>query len=334
MIANATGQLPLFGDVENSHVPPTLDEDLSHITWSYSRRSMLEQCPRRYYYEYFAANKRLAKADPMKEEVHLLKSVQNRHLRMGTILHLVIGTYLRKAQQGEIRSGESLVGWARKIFAADRAYSRRYMNSGSTTHAEKYDPTLLGEYLSGDPRADALCDETEESLVAAIRSFTEYDQYADFRAAGSARDALIEHRFRLSAFPCRVTGKVDLSYQYAGRVTVVDWKSGSGDGSGDDSLQLAAYALWAVEQYSCLPETLRVCKVHLASDEIIDFPVDADVLAAARARVIQDAERMGAMEGYGKDATVAAFTPCAHLRVCQLCPFRNVCPEGRELVNA
>ena len=335
MTTGATEQLTLFGDAEEaSPSPAPWGPDLTRVSWSHSRRSTLEQCARRYYYGYFAANKRTAKHDPLKEELHFLKGVQNRHLRTGTILHLIINTYLRKAQQGEIQGVERLVSWAHKLFAADRAYSRRYMEDGSLAHGEKYPPILLWEYLSGDTRADDLCDEAEGRLVAALRSFVMDDRYDAFRAGASEMGSLVEHGFRLPGFPCQVTGKVDLAYDHEGRVTVVDWKIGIGDGSGDDSLQLAVYALWAVDHFGCNTEMLRVCKVHFASDEVIDFRADAEVLAAARARVLQDAERMAVMDEYGRTGVAGAFTPCAHPAVCRLCPFCGVCPEGRHLVHA
>jgi len=329
------GQVSLFGDAEEACPSPTLwRPDLTRISWSHSRRSTLEQCARRYYYEYFGANKRTAKHDPLKEQLHFLKGVQNRYLRTGTILHLVINTYLRKARQGGVQEAERLVSWARKMFAADRAYSRRYMESGRIADREKYPPIALWEYLSGYVQADNLCDEAEERLIAAIRSFVMDDQYDAFRAAGSEMGSLIEHGFKLPGFPCQVTGKVDLVYDCDGRVAVVDWKIGVGDGSGDDSLQLAVYALWAVDHFGCKPEMLRVCKVHFASDEIIDFRTDVEVLATARARVLQDAERLAVMDEYGRNGVSEAFTPCAHLAVCRLCPFCGVCPEGKDLVHA
>lgn len=335
MTTGMVEQLALFGAAEQGiedAIPS--GPGLMHISWSHSRRSTLEQCARRYYYEYFAANKRTAKHDPLKDEVHFLKNVQNRHLRTGQILHLVIGTYLRKAQDGEIQGVERLVSWARKIFATDRAYSRRYMDGGGAAHSEKYPPTLLWEYLSEDPQAEELCDEAEERLLVALRSFVTDDRYDPFRIAGLTTGSLVEHKLTLDDLPCRVTGKVDLAYEREGCVTVVDWKIGVGDGSGDDSLQLAVYALWATVHFSCDPAALRVCKVHFASDEIVDFRADAEVLAAARARILQDAERMAIMDDYGRAAVVDAFTPCGHAAVCRQCPFQMICPVGRGCAHA
>jgi hypothetical protein len=131
-----------------------------------------------------------------------------------------------------------------------------------------------------------------------------------------------------------VDGIIDLAYQdEQGSVTVVDWKMGAGDGTGDNSLQLAIYALWAIEHFGCQPASLRVCKAHLGSGEVIDFHIDSDVLAAARARVAQDVRRMAAMHVYGEDAIAEAFTPCLQPLVCNQCPFAKLCWGEGELVR-
>jgi CRISPR/Cas system-associated exonuclease Cas4 (RecB family) len=129
----------------------------------------------------------------------------------------------------------------------------------------------------------------------------------------------------LKTLPCKVAGKIDLAYAIDGLVTVVDWKSGTSSGLGEDSLQLAAYGLWAIEHFGCTPETLRVCKVHLGSGEIDFFPIDATVLAMARTRIIQDAERMAYVEPWAEAGVIEAFTPNKKEAICRLCAFKGVC---------
>jgi hypothetical protein len=224
-------------------------------------------------------------------------------------------------------------GWARRIFADDQAYSRDNPDGGNRPDVA-FPPVLLQEYHLRLPDADALCAEATERLATGLRSFLTDERYRPFRVAGSRAGALIEEHISLHDFPCRIDGRVDLAYQHGESVTVVDWKLGVKDGTGDDSLQLAVYALWAIDRFDCSPEHLRICKVHLGSGDIIDFRVDRQVLAAARARIIQDAERMAVLHDYGQSATSDAFTPCMQPAVCKLCPFATVCPTGRGFIFA
>ena len=77
-------------------VVPVLDAP-SRLKWSYSKRDVLEQCPRRFYCQYYGANRGKAKDDPAKQELQQLKLAGNRYTRTGAILHLVIAEYFRKA---------------------------------------------------------------------------------------------------------------------------------------------------------------------------------------------------------------------------------------------
>lgn len=315
-------QLRLF---ETEKPALSMQEAVRSITWSYSRRSVLEQCSRRYYYLYFGASKKRARDDPAKDLLHFLKTrVQNRYLLSGSVLHTVIKTYFLKARAGDLWSADRLVGFASKVYGDSWRYSK--MNpDGKITKSEKYPPVLLQEYYQEHPKADQLCAGEEARLMHAVRSFASNDLYHHFRQAGVQYASLIEGKVHLDDFPCKIDGRVDLAFRSNDQITILDWKLGHGDGTGDDSLQLAVYALWAMDRFKCPPEFLRVCKVHLSSNDVVDFKVDFGLLAAARTRIIQDAERMVMLEPYGNEAKVEAFTRCERILVCNGCVFGGVC---------
>jgi hypothetical protein len=100
------------------------EAERSGVKWSYSRRSLLEQCPRRYYYEYYGSSKRVAPTEPQKTLLQSLKRLRNRHSRAGQILHTVIAGFFRRAQQGETMSLHSLGSWAEKMLNRDILFSR------------------------------------------------------------------------------------------------------------------------------------------------------------------------------------------------------------------
>lgn len=280
------------------------------ITWSYSRRSTLEQCTRRYYFDYFGSSKRTAKQEPNKDQLHFLKNrLHNRFLLSGSALHTVIRTYFKYAQRGDKWDVTRLENFARKIFQDSWAYSEQHPD-GRFIPDGPFPPKLLQEYYHQLSEANQLCAEEEIRLLDAIRSFATGNIYEEFRIEGSKHDALVEQRISINHFPCKISGIVDLAYKTGNAVTIVDWKLGANDGAGNDSLQLAVYALWAVNHFECEPENLNVYKAHLSSNDVVSFRADARVLAAARARIIQDAERMRLLNGYGQKADIEAFTRC------------------------
>jgi len=298
---------------------------ISPIDWSYSRRSTFEQCLRRYYYIYFGSSKRTALEEPKKEQLHFLKAMQSRHERTGSLIHLAIKNYLRATQQGKKWSPEYLANFARNIFQQDRHYSLNNPNGGNNT-GEKYPPVLLQEYYYGLPNADQLCKEAEKSMVEALKSFATNPLFEQFRKGASSETAAIETSIKLQNFLCQVSGQVDLAYHTEeNKVIVLDWKSGTGDSAGNDSLQLGAYALWAIDHFDCKIENLRIYKVYLGSSRVVAFDVDNKLMAAVKTRIIQDAERMQTLQTYAENAIEEAFTPCLQPLVCNKCKFKKVC---------
>lgn len=293
------------------------------LKWSYSKRSRFEQCSRAYYYTYFGSTNN---QDPLGKRIQFLKELSNRYLNPGNIAHLVIRTFFRKAQQGDIWKPDRLVSWGLKMLRDNRSYSQQHPD-GSYIPPGKFPPKLLMEYYYGLENVEILYDEAETRLQQALTNFASAQSFAAFRFHGQQPGTIVEEWIELNSLPYVVTGQVDLAYKENDIVTIVDWKIGKDDAEGEDSLQLAAYALWATEHFSCHPDQIRIYKAYLGSEEVVSFEADQMKLDAARVRIIQDSERMVAMETYGQRGVSSAFTPCYQTGVCRNCPFQELCYE-------
>lgn len=301
---------------------------MTTITWSYSRRSTLEQCARAYYFNYYGANKRTAKQEPNKGTLHSLKQLQNRHERAGSLLHIAISTYFREAHRGNkwIFDTSKFISWARKMFRDDRNYSRAHPD-GNEKKKKNFgrSPVLLQEYHYRLENADLLWQEAEEKLINALRSFATDSSLDIVRINGCKPDALVEHRINFTIQNVRVDGQIDLAYPDNDRIVVIDWKSGSATMDGSSSLQLAVYALWATKHFECPPENVQVYMIHLGSNDVSTSEITGAELADVRARILQDAELIENLQSYGKNAVADAFPPLLHKPMCSLCQFQKVC---------
>ena len=295
------------------------------MQWSYSRRSLFEQCPRAYYYQYYGANKLTAKGEPLKEQLHFLKSMTNRYLRAGDIVHLVIRTYLYNLQKRNSWDVNRLLNWARQIFQKDYDYSSTY-RPGDPPSQDRYPPALLSEFYYNIEDADRLYRESESRMLAALQNFVENPAFANFRNEACHSTALIEKSINIKNHHFSMRGKLDLAYRDGSRIAVVDWKIGKSDGN-DDSLQLLSYALGAIKEFECRPDCIDLYRVHLSDSGIASFQVSEREVLRAEGRIIQDMERMEMMDKYGKQANAEAFTPCAQPRICKQCPFQDICPK-------
>jgi hypothetical protein len=291
------------------------------IAWSYSRRSALEQCARRYYFNYFGGKKRTAKAEDRKEDIQFLASLKSRHLRGGEILHLIIKTYFLKAKQGEYWDAGRLIRWGHSLLNKDRAFSRAHVQGIQ----EQESATLLLEYYYQRTEAEGLYDEVSEKLANALENFAASSTFSEFRHYGCLQSSLIEHSISIQELPYVIDGKIDLAYSSFNNVSIVDWKMGMEDGIGEESLQLSVYALWAIEYFGCSVDAVKIYKAYLGSGTAKEFNLDSDILAAAKARIHQDTERIALMDEYGHQANIDAFTPCFHEAICLTCPFWRLC---------
>jgi hypothetical protein len=173
----------------------------------------------------------------------------------------------------------------------------------------------------------------EERLAAAVEAFAEAPVFEEFRRAGTASGSLVEVHLRVRGLPCKVEGRIDLAFAATDHVGIVDWKLGSRDGAGDESLQLAVYGLWACERFSIEVSRLRAWRAFLGNPMVDSCHVSDRFLAAGRARVVQDAMRMVVLHQYGRRGVVEAFSPCPTRKVCAACPFLKACPAGRSCTD-
>lgn len=318
-----TIQMDLFGATGIEF--PTKSKKPIQLKWSFSKRGMLEQCPRRYYYHYYGSNKNIAKNDPQKENLRFLKKLQNRHLRTGDILHYVIRWYLMELQEGEHLPLNRLLQWALDDFRKDIRFSQQYKH-GTPLPDEKYPPTLLLEFYYSQTDVESLCSEAEGRLIRALTNIVKSQTFAQFREGATDPSALIEESARMKNDYFALSGKVDLAYRKDDRFVIVDWKTRSSNSS-DDSLQMLAYALWAKQKLECPLDALTLHRVYLEDNNFSTFHVGEKDIARVETRILQDLERMQEADNYGKRGLVEAFTPCAQPKVCELCQFQEICPK-------
>ena len=309
---------------------PAASDEHAGLNWSYSRRESVDQCNRRYFFQYYSDA--LEDAE-LRTRVQFLKGLKNRYLRTGELVHLVVGTYFKKLKQGKTLSEDWLTKWAREIFDEDQKYSLHIRAGGSPTNRQ-YPPVLLDEIVNQVDGHSELLALSGEQMLSAVQRFFRSEVFSEFRALGASPKSYIERKFSLPGFPARVSGKLDLAVKNESSATIVDWKIGAGSDGGAESLQLATYGLWAAVEFEVSERNLRIAKAHLLSQEVVEFKADEQAFANARVRILQDLDRMVILHRYGKLGVIDAFTPNPHKGVCRLCPFRGVCPEGEAIINA
>lgn len=323
--------LTLFDEEISSSSVSEIADTSATLKWSFTKRGVLTQCPRKFYNQYYGANLHKAKNDLDKETLRKLKMMVSRQERTGQILHFTVAHYLRQAQTGSPLTADGLIAWARRAFQKDLMLSRQGFDRAELSTEAKA-PRFLLEFLYEKKDANEMCAEAEADMIEALEMFLNAPQFVAVRELGMREGTAIEkHFYNLPGIPFGVEGQVDLARATEdGGVAIVDWKSGSDMGDGDDSLQLAVYALWAREAYACSADAITVQKAFLGSGDLVTYPLTQKTLSSARLLILQDAQCFARMHDYGSAGVIEAFTPCAQEAVCRRCPFVAVCPEGKE----
>lgn len=306
-------QLSLF-DYQNECLPSqTETKNASNLKWSHSKRNALEQCSKRYYYNYYGSNSKTAKEEPLKEKLAVLKKRTNRHITAGLVLHNLIKETINKLQQGEEVSLEELLKLAKKRYRNQIGYFQRWRKKSI-------------EVYYGIENADELIAETEAKLLRAIANLIQSSTFEVFRLFFSQTQSIVEKSLSIKENNLKLGGKLDFAYTEGDRLAIVDWKLGGNVGS-SDTLQLISYAFLASEKLGYAPEKIDLHQAHLASNFISSFEIGKTEVFRAKNLILQDLEMMNQVHDYGQRGVSLAFPPCGKPRICQLCPFQEVCPQ-------
>jgi PD-(D/E)XK nuclease superfamily len=268
-------------------------------------------CRRRYYYSYY-----LADDDP---EVHRLKKLSALPLWAGTVVHETIEQLLKtrdsvpsEAEQEEVLReavhGRMLGEW-RESEAASLRF--RLFEHEYRVPVEPEDKKIL-----------------VGTVRRSLRNFFRSPLLAEIYAAGRERFLTLEDLVSFEVGGVTVFLRMDLAFRdREGRVVIVDWKTGRGEGRFSE-VQLAGYALYAAEQgWVSRPEELRTELAYLAIPRYVRRGVDARKLAHARAFIEKSASNMKALllDPLANLARLEDFAMVDRPPRCRRCNFRRLC---------
>jgi hypothetical protein len=161
-----------------------------------------------------------------------------------------------------------------------------------------------------------------------LRNFFRSPLLADVYAAGRDRWLTVEDLVSFQVGEVTVFLRMDLAYRdRQGRVVIVDWKTGRGEGRFSE-VQLAGYALYAAEQaWVSEPEEIQTELAYLAIPRYVRRAVDRRKLAHARAFIEKSASNMKTLllDPLSNLARLADFAMVDRPRVCRRCNFRRLC---------
>ena len=232
------------------------------FSWSHSRRAVFQECPRKYYYQYYGSHNGWEDTAPESARLaYRLKNLTSLPLEIGGAVHEVASTAIHRARSGAAApTADDLYDMARNrmnkawIDSLDRPAWERSPRWRRMFHEFYYDTGI------GDDEIAGARDTLRTCIANLLRS-------KSFREAVAAPFVEVRNVEELTTFyidDTPVYAVPDLVYRKGGDVwTVVDWKSGKI--RDDDTDQVLVYALYVRELHGARGPDIDVRVERLAS---------------------------------------------------------------------
>lgn len=288
----------------------------NEFSWSISRHDSFSACRRRYYYAYYAAVE-----DP---EIARLKRLSALPLWAGNVVHETI--------EGLLKSRDQIPGPTEQEAIIRAAVHSRMLGEWRNSEAG-----AAGFRLFEHEYETPVEPEDKKILVGivmrSLRNFFRSDVLREAYEAGRERWLSIEDLVSFEIDGVTVLLRMDLAYRDRdGRVVIVDWKTGRGEGRFSE-VQLAGYALYAARTgWVSSPEGLETRLAYLAIPRYVRRQVDGKKLDHAQAFIAKSARTMRSLlaDVTANRAEIEAFPMCGRPQICRRCNFRRLCFPRRD----
>jgi hypothetical protein len=286
------------------------------FSWSVSRHDTLSSCPRKYYFSYYASQE-----DP---EIRRLKKLSALPLWAGSVVHETIENFLK--------TNDAVPGATEQ-----EALIRATIHEGMLRDWRDSEGGSLRFRLFEHEYQTPVGPDDKKILVGivmrSLRAFFRSQILAEAMAVGRKSWLTVEDLVSFEVDGVTVFLRMDLAFRDKdGRVVIVDWKTGKGEGRFAD-VQLAGYALYAAEQgWARAPTEIATELAYLALGRYVRKSVDADRLASARRFIVRSAGKMKTLllDPERNLARMEDFSRVDRPQICRRCNFRRLCYPRAE----
>jgi hypothetical protein len=281
------------------------------FSWSVSRHDTFSSCSRKYFYSYY-----LSQDDP---EVHRLKKLSALPLWAGSVVHEIIEDFLK--------TRDTLPSETEQQAIVHAAVHERLLGDWRDSEAASL-RFRLAEHEYRTP-VDAEDKKIEVGTVMrSLRNFFKSPVLQEALSVGRSQWLTVEDLVSFEVGGVPVFLRMDMAFRdRAGRVVIVDWKTGRGEGRFSE-VQLAGYALYAARQgWVSRPEEIQTELAYLAIPRYVRRDVDARKLDHARAFIEKSASRMKALllDPLLNTGRLEDFPMIDRPQTCRRCNFRRLC---------
>lgn len=298
----------------------------NEFSWSKSRTGTFEECPRKYYYQYYGSwggwDK---KSDPKTRTTYILKQLQTRQQWIGATVHNGLRWVLTTLRdKGAAPPEETTLGALGKRLALD------FQNSGEGLYWDE--PKKMCGLIEHEYDELEVPDEVWSALfekaLAAVSTFYHSELFQMLSALPNEQWLEIEKLGSFDVDGVKVWVQLDCAFRADGNIHIIDWKTGRAD-AGATKMQLALYAWYAGKEWNTPPEQIVPAEFNLGSGELISHTFADTDFQPVRERIATSVAAMRELldDAGANTATEENFPLAETNHPCATCSFRRVCPR-------
>ena len=295
----------------------------NEFSWSKTRDEVFKTCLRQYWFAYYGYwNGWLENAPERTRQIYILKNLKNRYVWAGEKVHECIQRSLNNIRRGiKVLSVDEIVSITLDQMRAE------FRSSKSKNYWKNPKSCALFEHEYEVELADDQWKETANNVETCLRNFYASDIYDGLKS--HPRDVWLEVE-EFSSFHLdntRINLAIDCAIKEGDDVYFYDWKTGKSL-SEDLSIQLACYALYAMEKWHTPPESIRIIEYNLSSNKSNWFSVthgEVDNIKGYIRGSIKDMQSLLIDVGSNTPVEEERFGKVEDERVSLRCNFSKVC---------
>lgn len=307
---------------------PAKGDTKNEFSWSYSRAAKYRQCPRAYYYHYYAAWEGWQSDAPAPvQRAYLLKNLTDIPLWVGTLVHDSIKFALARLKAGRPIAEAEVIKRMRTRAQADVENSRsgrfRQKPNQLTGFQEHYYPTDL---------AASAWETAQAQAETFLHTFFNSKLYAGLQHGPAIALLKVEELQSFTLAGTKIWVQMDLAQPAGDKIFVYDWKTGPIE-LADLHRQLGIYGLYLRQSWwseKAVQPALQAMVYALAEDRVLTFDLDEALLQETQVQVEASVAQLRGLllDPETNRAELRRFPMISNLDVCRRCQFRELCGRG------
>ena len=303
------------------------------FSWSKSRDEEFNECRRKYFYARYLSWGGWDLQSPKEVRLaYVLKNIKNRWAWKGETVHHLIEDVLKSLRAGtplpEEEAVRRLTDGMRRDFRASKA--KQYLKDPKNNLG-------LFEHEYEKPVSDEIWKKVHEEASVCVKNFYGSALYEELSSDAKENWLVIEDLEEFDFVPsndgaggAKVYVKLDFARQKNGFVEIFDWKTGK-DG-GDASVQIGAYAIYAMQKWKVPLSQIRAYLFYVAADSAIpqSYPLSENLIEETRKTM---ASSIRSMKEFLSDPAKNVPKPREHFpftsneKLCSSCNFYKICEK-------